>query len=66
MTNPLFGLRTAVILLAATAVGVGAAALTRAAGDSWPRAVLAGFATTGAATVLFNGIISRLPADDDA
>jgi hypothetical protein len=40
--------------------------MTRAAGDSWPRAVLAGFATTGAATVLFNGIISRLPADDDA
>ena len=66
MTTALFSLRTAVILLAATAAGVGATALLRAAGESWPRAILAGFAATGAATALFNGLISRAPADDDA
>jgi len=54
---PVLSLRSAVILLLAVLAGIGAAVLAIMAGEVPPKAVLAGFAAAGGATVLFNTLI---------
>lgn len=57
--DPLLSVRAAVVLLLALIVGGSAAALTYLAHRSVPGAVLIGGSATGAATLLFNGLIGR-------
>ena len=55
--DPLLSIRTALVLLLATLVGLGAGVLGYLGGQSWPAAVLTGLGAAGGALMLFHSLI---------